>query len=122
MSQKLKSILVTAIGVLAIILSISCYKMDVGSYERDMTYGGDAYTGIQNAAAQTARNVQETAKIVRFGLGSVLLVSGLLITVEGVSGLNVSDIPLEDVKKLLAKIQTTAGSGTENTGANETEE
>ena len=40
-------------------------------------YGGDAFTGIQNAGAQTSENVMELAKIVQFGFGSVLLVAGL---------------------------------------------
>ena len=40
-------------------------------------YGGDAYTGIQNAAATTSKNVKELAGIVQFGFGSILLVMGL---------------------------------------------
>jgi len=43
------------LGIIAIIFgsSVSYY----GGYEHENAYGGDAYTGIQNAAAQTANNV-----------------------------------------------------------------
>ena len=40
------------------------------------SYGGDAFTGIQNAGAQTSENVKNLAKIVQFGFGSVLLIAG----------------------------------------------
>ena len=33
--------------------------MSAGRYMGFETYGGDAYTGIQNAAARTANNVQD---------------------------------------------------------------
>ena len=62
------------IGIVAIGLSIKCYTIDEMDYESRSMYGGDAYTGIQNAAAATSKNVKELAEIVQFGFGSVLLV------------------------------------------------
>ena len=59
--------------------------MDEGYYESSYTYGGDAYTGIQNAAAQTANNTRYLAKITRFGFGSVLLVGGISLMAAGLS-------------------------------------
>lgn len=50
-----------------------CFPKGVGSYANNMQYGGDAYTGIQNAAAQTARNVKALATIAKDGFGFVLM-------------------------------------------------
>lgn len=66
-------------GLLSVILGFVAYGYDTGSWEGGFTYGGDAYTGIQNAAAQTANNVQDLTELVCFGVGSVLLVAGLVI-------------------------------------------
>lgn len=65
------------LGVVSIILSIRCYAFDVASGKDDYIYGGDAYTGIQNAAAATSRNVSELTNVIKFGFGSLLLVGGL---------------------------------------------
>ena len=76
-------------GILSIIFAIIIFGMEVGNSERDIQYGGDAYTGIQNAAAQTARNVVHTNELIRFGFGAVLLVTGLaLISLNGVALVN----------------------------------
>ena len=48
-------------------------------------YGGDAYTGIQNAAATTSKNVRDLAGIVQFGFGSILLVMGLTLVGFGLT-------------------------------------
>lgn len=81
MSKNFKAIATMAIGVLAVILSIVCFSMDIGGTERNEIYGGDAYTGIQNAAAQTTRNVKALASIAKFGFGSILLVAGCYLIV-----------------------------------------
>ena len=66
-------------GLLSIIFSFIVYAADTGSWESSYSYGGDAYTGIQNAAAQAANNIQDLARIMRFGMGSVLLIAGLVL-------------------------------------------
>ena len=53
--------------------------MSTGYTELSERYGGDAYTGIQNAAAQTANNIRYLAEIIQIGLGGILLIAGLLI-------------------------------------------
>ncbi len=63
-------------GVISLILAIVCFTRETGSYEYNEIYGGDAYTGIQNAAAQSANNVLCLNRIVKTGFGSVLLVCG----------------------------------------------
>lgn len=49
-----------------------------GLYEPSNTYGGDAYTGIQNAAAQTANNLTNVAEIAKDGIGYLLIAIGLI--------------------------------------------
>ncbi len=85
MVQKLRSIVLMVIGIVAIGLSIKCYTIDEMDYESRSMYGGDAYTGIQNAAAATSKNVKELAEIVQFGFGSVLLVMGMTLVGVGMT-------------------------------------
>lgn len=77
MVQKIRSIVLIVVGIIALGLSIKCFSIDELHYAFESMYGGDAYTGIQNAAAATSKNVKELAEIVQFGFGSILLVMGL---------------------------------------------
>lgn len=77
MAKNIRTIIFIVIGVISIGLSIRCFSFKELSSEPKSMYGGDAFTGIQNAGAQTSENVMELAKIVQFGFGSVLLVAGL---------------------------------------------
>ncbi len=65
-------------GIISIIFGVVMFFKDVGAYEFSSTYGGDAYTGIQNAAAQTANNVKALSEITRMGDGFLLIVLGLI--------------------------------------------
>lgn len=89
--SKIFSIILIVIGVISVFLGLFSYTDEnalyAGSYEWYGTYGGDAYTGIQNAAAQTSNNVLSTNKILKFGFGSVLLITGLLSAVVGANKL-----------------------------------
>ena len=64
-------------GILSILFGLLTLSQDTGSWESSTSYGGDAYTGIQNAAAQTANNVQDLAEIVAMGFGFLLISLGL---------------------------------------------
>ena len=87
-----RRILFATIGAISVILSIVCFSKDIGHESNYSYYGGDAFTGIQQAGAQTSNNVYDLTRIVRFGFGSFLLVSGLaLITLS---------IPCDEKKKL----------------------
>lgn len=66
-----------ALGVGALIAAIYIFSMHHGGYENYLSYGGDAYTGIQNAAAQTANNVRSLADIVKAGFGSLFAILGV---------------------------------------------
>lgn len=85
MEQKARSIVLIIVGIIAIGLSIKCYSIDDLDYETNSYYGGDAYTGIQNAAATTSKNVKDLAGIVQFGFGSILLVMGLTLVGVGLT-------------------------------------
>lgn len=66
-------------GLLSIIFGIVVYAADTGSWESSYSYGGDAYTGIQNASAQAANNIHELTQLMSLGLGSILLIAGLVL-------------------------------------------
>lgn len=82
MSRK-KQILLMVVGVLSIILAIVMFSMDDGVYTSYRSYGGDAYTGIQHASADTATNVRQLIRVVRSGAGCILLVAGATLLVLG---------------------------------------
>lgn len=89
--MKKKTVLLIIIGILAIALSIVSFRMDAGYVILYEQYGGDAYTGMQNASARTANNVVYLCEVVRFGFGSILLVSGLTLIVSGISAVTKDD-------------------------------
>lgn len=56
--KKLYSIGLTVTGIMSIVFAIICLAAlpgGIGSWVSYKTYGGDAYTGIQNATAQAAK-------------------------------------------------------------------
>jgi len=66
-------------GIISVMLAFSVKNMDAGLYHvTSYTYGGDAYTGIQNAAAKTGNNVSGLAELVQFGFFALLLVFGFM--------------------------------------------
>ena len=68
-----------AAGVLSIIFGFVLRSASTGLYEVSTEYGGEAYTGIQNAAAQTANNVIDLAQVVRDGISCLLIAVGLIV-------------------------------------------
>ena len=77
MKDKLLSIVGIIGGIVSLAFSASVYKLDVGSTVRQQTYGGDAYTGIQNAGATAATNIVYMNTILRTGLSALLAVIGI---------------------------------------------
>lgn len=78
-------IVTVILGILAICLGNSVYYSV--SYEHNKSYGGDAYTGIQNAAAKTANNVNylgstyaETYTLFMTFVGVTMIAGGVLTT------------------------------------------
>lgn len=82
---KLLPIISNAIGVvsgiLSVIFGIYVKNGNYGTYPYYIageSYGGDAYTGIQNAAAHTANNVRSVYFLAREGAMFLLIVIGLI--------------------------------------------
>ncbi len=65
-------------GIISFIFGTTMFGKSCGLYEPSNTYGGDAYTGIQNAAAQTANNLTSVAEIAKDGIGYLLIAIGLI--------------------------------------------
>ena len=96
MKKKIVAIILICVAVVSLALGIvSMTKISghfyTGKYVSRQTYGGDAYTGIQNAAADTAWNVEAGNEILNkiydavcFGFGALLLVIGLALIGVGV--------------------------------------
>ena len=76
---KIPCILGMISGAASFVSGISVLGMSYGSYESNSKYGGDAYTGIQNAAAQTANNVKAAAEIIQAASGAFLCVFGVAL-------------------------------------------
>lgn len=95
--KKILSIGLILIGITAIIFAFLCFNNYFGwyhstSYISRETYGGDAYTSIQNAAAATANNVKylayDVASIGNFfvqAMGYSLLIVGLCLLLVGIT-------------------------------------
>ena len=54
-AKKALSIILALVGILSIIFGIVCFCADPGFGGYTETYGGDAYTGIQNAGRTRIR-------------------------------------------------------------------
>lgn len=75
------------VGLISVILGIVCFSMENGAKELNSYYGGDAYTGIQQAAAQGARNGYYGNNILCLGFGSVLTVAGMVIMLLAINSI-----------------------------------
>lgn len=76
--DQIVSIIGVASGILSIIFSFAVLCFNTGYAEMDVSYGGDAYTGMQNASAQAANNIKYLADCMRFGIFAILFIAGLL--------------------------------------------
>ena len=79
MNKKLLKTFGIILGVMAIIFSFVIFGQNLGYRQGLITYGGDAYTGIQNASASAANNILSVGKMLSFALGSQMLLFGLAI-------------------------------------------
>ena len=93
--KKFLSIGLVTIGIAAIAFAIICFCAEPCvwdcSYVSRETYGGDAYTGIQNAAATTANNINYLDLNLQYAteffgdcMGYLLLIVGLVLLLIGV--------------------------------------
>ena len=61
------------VAFLSLGFSITMFGMSRGNFAFSESYGGDAYTGIQNAAALATQNIYSLNSIVRSGFGYLFL-------------------------------------------------
>ena len=94
--QKFLSLGLICIATLAIVFAVICWGANPCIWETKYVskemYGGDAYTGIQNAAADTANNIkyldlnlQYAAEFFAESMGYVFCIVGLLLLCIGIS-------------------------------------
>lgn len=81
--RALRTTLLIIGGVISIYLGYVEMQSEVGGIASKERYGGDAYTGIQNAAAQTSENVFNLSYINKHGFGSILIVGGIALIAFG---------------------------------------
>ena len=81
--SKVIGISFIVVGVVSIIWGLGLNYSGISS--SDKSYGGDAYTGIQNASSTTANNVRELGETVCSGLKGILVVMGGAIIICGAS-------------------------------------
>lgn len=100
--NRVRSVILIIVGILAISLSIRCYTFNIyGSepckyydskgneildYQESLSIGltsedeiQNVHTGIQNAAADASGNICNLEEITKFGFGSLLLICGLVL-------------------------------------------
>ena len=85
MNKKLLKNLFITIAIVSIIFAVLCFVLDSGNTEWDYTYGGDAYTGIQNAAAKTANNLVATNNCIKTISSFAFIIVGLAFGSIGIS-------------------------------------
>lgn len=104
------AVVLIVVGLLSVILGIVAYSNNdesdlyAGGSPSYQTYGGDAYTGIQNAAVSTSRNVVHTNMILKFGFGSILLIAGFLSIAVGANKL----FGETEIRKIIGEKMTAA--------------
>ncbi len=76
------------IGFISMVFAVRLLLLSGGSSSDYITYGGDAYTGIQQAAAQTANNVLALGEITKYIGFSILMIVGLILLVPSAVALH----------------------------------
>lgn len=84
-SRKFLGVMFLIIAGISLVFAISCFRLETdemrGDIEWNESYGGDAYTGIQNAAAQTANNTYYVGLNISNFAKCVTTMGGFLFTV-----------------------------------------
>ncbi len=89
-TKRLFSLCAIAVDILAIVFATHCFDPDFStytSYVRHETYGGGAYTDIQNAAADTANNIRTLASLINGDFEILFSCFGYLFTIIGTTAI-----------------------------------
>ena len=86
-SKKFLAISFLVIAGVSAIFAVMCLMnmFDNYRYVYSQTYGGDAYTGIQNAAVATAQNIEVLGEAVVVLSGFVFILATLVFTALGIA-------------------------------------
>ncbi|MBO5418219.1 MAG: hypothetical protein J6A50_06440 [Clostridia bacterium] len=99
--KKVCMVLICILCVIGIAVSILGITADCGGgYESNAYYGGDAYTGMQQASAQTANNVLAVGEIIETGLhfmGGVSVCAFAIILISTIAKIQELNIKEEDI-------------------------
>lgn len=83
--KLIRSIGFIVIAIVAFTFANKIDDMGNGDYVSSSRYGGDAYTGMQNASAETGCNVYKGNQITQKGFKYVFILSGLGFLVLGLT-------------------------------------
>lgn len=81
--KRLKIVLIIA-GIISIFFALKMMTCDLGDYVSQIAYGGDAYTGIQNASATAACNLVALTSAVCYGFSGLFLMAGIILIGVGI--------------------------------------
>lgn len=89
LSKKNINIILNCIGIFlgGVMIIISLSSSFSGNTVIDKMYGGDAYTGMQNAMADAANNIDSVADGLEFTVRGFGTVSGLLVIIHYIKAL-----------------------------------
>lgn len=76
-----------AIGGICLLMALFIAVNNGSDYETHNSYGGDAYTGIQNASATTANNVASLESKLSECFSCYFFVNGAILTASGIFGI-----------------------------------
>lgn len=83
--KSIRSIAFIILGIVALTFSNEINDQRLGDYISTSIYGGDAYTGIQNAAADTGNNVYKQSQIVQQGFSYTFILVGWSLLIIGIT-------------------------------------
>ena len=83
-------IITIIVGIYSLILGVCGALEYSGGTVNKTTYGGDAYTGIQNASATTANNVNRLGDLCSCAFSNAFAIAGVLLIVRGIDKMAIS--------------------------------
>lgn len=77
--RYIRSVIFVIAGAFSIFCGVSVNDLPIGEIVEFKEYGGDAYSGIQQASAHTALNIVYLSKIVKEGASGMLYICGITL-------------------------------------------
>ena len=83
-AQKVKGVIGSLIGIGSIIWGILVNLPGADIHASIESYGGDAYTGIQNAIVIASIHIEALEEILKWGLCGILVIIGAVILLNSI--------------------------------------